>query len=91
MIRRLVGLVLLVLAVLWWWKRLRASLRQGPSESAAARETPSEIEPMVRDRVCNTFLLRSRALTLRAGGEEHHFCSEACRAKFLETTEIRSA
>jgi len=46
---------------------------------------------MVRDRVCNTFLPRSRALSLHAGGEEHFFCSDACRAKFLESTEIRSA
>ena len=34
---------------------------------------------LVRDRVCNTFLPRDRALTLRVAGREEHFCSAACR------------
>ena len=90
MIRRLLGLALLLLAVLWWLRRLRASFApQQPTGRPTA--APDGARELVRDRVCNTFLPRSRALTLRAGGEEHHFCSETCRAKFLETTEIRSA
>jgi hypothetical protein len=39
--------------------------------------------PLVRDRVCNTFLPRERALTARVGGREEHFCSEACRERAL--------
>ena len=38
---------------------------------------------MVRDRVCNTFLPRSRALVERVGGETHYFCSERCRIQFV--------
>ncbi len=38
---------------------------------------------MVRDRICDTFLPRSRALAIRCGEEEHFFCSEACRLTFL--------
>jgi hypothetical protein len=38
---------------------------------------------MVRDRVCETFLPRSRALHLHHGEEEHFFCSETCRSTFL--------
>jgi len=34
---------------------------------------------LVRDRVCNTFLPRARALTVVVGGREEHFCSTACR------------
>jgi hypothetical protein len=34
---------------------------------------------MVRDRVCNTFLPRERAVTAIVGGREMHFCSAACR------------
>ncbi len=36
-------------------------------------------EEMVRDRVCNTFLPRARALREVMGGEERYFCSTACR------------
>lgn len=45
---------------------------------AAARDNE-----LVRDRVCNTFLPRSRALTLRVGSREEHFCSERCRSQAL--------
>jgi hypothetical protein len=34
---------------------------------------------MVRDRVCDTFLPRSRALVAIVDGREQHFCSAACR------------
>ena len=34
---------------------------------------------LVRDRVCNTFLPRERALTVVTDGREEHFCSAACR------------
>jgi len=34
---------------------------------------------LVRDRVCNTFVPRSRALTARVDGEDAYFCSAACR------------
>ena len=36
---------------------------------------------LVRDRVCNTFLPRDRALTAMVRGHEEHFCSAACRDK----------
>lgn len=38
---------------------------------------------MVRDRVCNTFLPRERAVTAIVGGREMHFCSAACRDRAL--------
>jgi hypothetical protein len=40
---------------------------------------------MVRDRVCNTFLPRQRALRAVVGGREEHFCSAACRDRALHT------
>jgi hypothetical protein len=38
---------------------------------------------LVRDRVCNTFLPRARALPAVIGGREEHFCSPACRDRAL--------
>ncbi len=49
-----------------------------------ARPTPRTAEPgvLVQDKVCGTFVDRSRALVVRdRTGEEHYFCSEACRRK----------
>jgi uncharacterized protein len=41
-------------------------------------------EEMVRDRVCNTFLPRERALREVMAGEERFFCSTACRDRARE-------
>lgn len=38
---------------------------------------------LVRDRVCNTFLPRERALTALVAGHEEHFCSASCRDRAL--------
>ena len=38
---------------------------------------------MVRDRVCNTFVPRERALRAVIRGQEAHFCSSACRDRAL--------
>jgi hypothetical protein len=45
-----------------------------PRREAAATE-------MVRDRVCDTFLPRSRALMAVVDGREQHFCSPECRER----------
>jgi hypothetical protein len=34
---------------------------------------------LVRDRVCNTFVPRDRALAGLVGGRTEHFCSAECR------------
>lgn len=82
MIRRLVVLLAAALVLSWWLRRLldRVSAARRPS---SARGTERRAEPMVRDRVCNTFLPRSRALIERVGSEERFFCSERCRGAFL--------
>ena len=91
MIRRLLVLLLLAMAVMWWLKQVAAGSGRAAQRGGGPADGPRELGPMVRDRVCNTFLPRSRSLSLRVGAEEHHFCSEACRAKFLEQAKIRPA
>ena len=49
---------------------------------ARARGRGRDSTELVRDRVCNTFLPRTAALTMTVAGEVHHFCSEDCRARF---------
>ena len=86
MIRRLLFLALAVMAVAWWARRVVAAARvHADRATGGGREEPRQVEdlgPMVRDRVCNTFLPKSRALTLSVGSEEHFFCSEDCRREF---------
>ena len=76
--RRLFLFLAALLAAIWWLRRGRRSKQDTTSGRRAA---PDSADPMVRDRVCNTFLPRSRALVLHVGGEDLFFCSEACRDK----------
>ncbi len=76
--RRLLLFLATLLAAIWWLRRRQRSVKEAAPQPRAARETT---DPMVRDRVCNTFLERSRALVVHAGGEDFFFCSKDCRDK----------
>jgi hypothetical protein len=78
---RIVAVLLIARFVL----RFVAAVVQG--YSGAPRREPAATE-MVRDRVCDTFLPRSRALMAIVDGREQHFCSPECRerARRLITT-----
>lgn len=59
-------------------------LKQSPRSGRASRsETAGELK---RDPVCGTFVATSTSVkeTLR-GGEVVHFCSAACRDKYIES------
>jgi hypothetical protein len=51
-----------------------------PMRPAAARPP---LEELVRDRICNTFVTRSRAVVATVAGREEPFCSTTCRDKAL--------
>ena len=68
------GIFLRVLAVLFL---LRLVVRFFAHVLAGMRSAPPAA--LVRDRICNTFLPRDRALTLVVEGREEHFCSATCR------------
>ena len=51
--------------------------------SAPPPPPPRPLEDLVRDRVCNTFLPRSRAVPAVVAGHEEHFCSTGCRDRAL--------
>ena len=83
MLALLVGLlrILLVLLVIRLVGRfVMAAVRGYRGEVAAPAAGPRlASRELVRDRVCNTFVARDRALVATVGGEEEHFCSAACR------------
>ena len=84
MLRRLLLLGLAFFAVFWWLRQLLRSRRVQAKPAAGARPRKTGVPaPMVRDRVCNTYLAKDRALSVSVDGEEHFFCSERCRERFL--------
>ena len=67
--------VVLVLMAVRLVLRFLAAVVQG--YQGAPRPAPAT--DMVRDRVCDTFLPRARALVAVVDGREQHFCSVECR------------
>jgi len=87
-------LVLAVAALMWWLRKLTRRIQLGQQRTPGVDERARPVRdlgPMVRDHVCNTFLPKSRALTLRVGSDERYFCSEDCRQKFLAERAVHSA
>jgi len=55
-----------------------AERRQAPPAQA-----PRVMDDLVLDRVCQTYVPRSRAVVAHVAGREQAFCSPACRDKAL--------
>lgn len=81
LVLRLVGFLLVVRLVL----RSLAGLSRSATRPGAPPSPPGAkaVADLVRDRICNTFLPRDRALRAMVSGREEHFCSEACRDRAL--------
>jgi hypothetical protein len=78
---RLLQLVAVLLLLRLFLRFVAAFVRGLTSPSTPRTEQGSAATELVRDRVCNTFLPRERALVAKVGGREEHFCSAACRDK----------
>ena len=87
------GLMLVVQALLWLLV-LRFVLRTFASAVSFTRVRPVPPGPgprpqvrapedLVLDRVCRTYVPRSRAILARVAGHEEAFCSAACRDQAL--------
>lgn len=75
--RILVLLLLLILIVRAVW-RLLEGIVEGASVRDAGRKQASDAR-MVKDPVCGTYVVPSRALTASRGGETAWFCSPECQ------------
>ncbi len=77
--RGLLFLGWLVLLLFLVWPIVRRLLPRGGPPEDARRALREEL---VKDPVCQTYILRSRAVTRQAGGTTHYFCSRECAARF---------
>lgn len=80
LVLRFVFILFLVRIVVRWLAR---AFRSGSASRPAPAPAARPLEELVRDRICNTFVPRSRAVLAVVGGQEELFCSTACRDKAL--------
>jgi YHS domain-containing protein len=76
----MLGLLLRILLV-YLVIRAVTRLAFGVSQGVRGWQPPQERPPvgLVRDPVCGTFVVPTRALTAGSGAAMHYFCSERCR------------
>ncbi len=76
----LLRLLLVLLAIRLVGRFVMAVVRGYRGQVGASPAAPTlAARELVRDRVCNTFLARERALAATIDGTVEHFCSAACR------------
>jgi len=83
-------LVLIVLRSIW---RLFEGIVEGATgtrRSGKDGRVPQRGAPMVRDPVCGTFVVQSRARNAMRGGEQAFFCSDECRRAWLAGAQPQS-
>ena len=83
-VRGLLRLVSLALLAAAGWRLARLIQAKPRSGDRGRPVPPAPGQPMVRDRVCNTFLPRSSAIEARVGGQSLYFCSDQCKRRFLQ-------
>ena len=79
-----------VLRFLFWLLVVRIALRTFAAFLGGLREPSPGTAPrkpgatdLVRDRVCNTFVPRDRAIAATVAGRTEYYCSTACRDQGL--------
>jgi YHS domain-containing protein len=90
-IARLLRFVFWVVVVYWGvalLRRLVQRMGQGAAQPYAPVDVPTDAmtRKLVRDPVCGMHIAEVLALPLRQDGELLHFCSTACRDKYVSET-----
>jgi YHS domain-containing protein len=84
----LVLVVVLVAWAIWLIRRVRfwmGYLTGRPMRTARPSSPPKPEVALRRDPVCGMFVSPEISLTLEHSGQVHHFCSAACRDRFVSS------
>lgn len=78
--RFLVWVLVFVVLYLLLWPAVKRWLPRAPTRRAIGDE-------LVKDPVCQTYVLRSKALSRTVGGVTHYFCGPECAARYAALRE----
>ncbi len=78
------SMTLLRRAVAWMLRGAATRAQQGTAGSSSNQEVATR--RLVRDPVCGVHVAEVLAIPLREGDETLHFCSVACRDRYVDST-----
>ncbi len=73
-----------IIYILYKWLRHSEPQSRTPRNVDPPPSPAGQIEEMLQDPVCGTWVPVSQALSIQRGKETIHFCSVECRDKFLK-------
>jgi YHS domain-containing protein len=79
------NLILLIFVVIFYYfikSLFTTSSRQAPSKKE--EKTLKDVDDMVKDPSCETYIPKSTARSKVFNGERYYFCSDECLEKFKE-------
>jgi len=79
----LLRVLLLIVVIRALWRLIVGVLQGARTPQAPPVRGGGEPVPLVKDPVCGTYVVRSKALAARAGDDTQYFCSERCREEFV--------
>jgi len=86
---RILRFVLWLLLATWLARKILGWLVGNPQQ-AEPRSVPSASgRPLYRDPVCGTHVAPEISQTIEYAGQQYHFCSAECRARFLDAQRLR--
>ena len=91
MIRVILLTILVLLVARAFWRLIDGIMEAAGGPTRRRAQSPAV--KLVRDPVCGTFVLPSKALTSGSGSNTRYFCSEKCRQDYnrgRSTEETRS-
>ena len=93
MLAELLDVVVALFVIRAIWKLLQGLMEglSGRPQSTVTRPSPPSDPPalgvqMARDRVCGTYVVPERALSITDGRKSVYFCSATCRDKYRAKT-----
>jgi YHS domain-containing protein len=84
---------LVVSSIMWALRRVVGNMAMNRSEGQPDLVVPPDASArkLVRDPVCGMHMAETIAIPLRNGNDLVHFCSMACRDKFLNSSQKLAA
>jgi YHS domain-containing protein len=88
---RILRFVLWLLLATWLARKLLGWLFGNSHQPEPRNVPPASGRQLYRDPVCGTHVAPEISQTIEYAGQQYHFCSAECRARFLEARRLQAS